>query len=110
VFDDVAITVHQSLNVGAPGRGGGRGAVSLAPTSRREAGQGGPRSAAEAHARRAGGGGRLPGAAAEGRNEPLDLLDDSAMRRHMLKDHRGRQNDDEDTGKAWHILSSFATS
>ena len=38
--------------------------------------------------------------AAEGRAEPLDLLDDSAMRRHMLKDHRGRQNDDEDTGRA----------
>ena len=41
--------------------GGGRGAYSMAPTSRREAGGGGPRSAAAAHALRAVGGARLPG-------------------------------------------------
>jgi ribosomal RNA-processing protein 12 len=73
------------------GGGRGLGAASLAPTSRREAGGGGPRSAAEAHALRAQGGSRLPGSAAGA--EPLDLLDDSAMRRSMLQQTRGGGNE-----------------
>ena len=90
------------------GRGGGRsgsvaggiprGAYSLAPTSRREAGGGGPRSAAAAHALRAAGGARLPGSASG--DAPLDLLDESAMRRRML-DQGGGRRDDADDGRAY---------
>ena len=78
--------------------GGGRGAYSMAPTSRREAGGGGPRSAAAAHALRAAGGARLPGSAAG--DQTLDLLDDSAMRRHML-DQGGDGDDDEDDRRGY---------
>lgn len=73
---------------------GGKGAYSVA-ASRRDAGDGGARSAAAAHARRAVGGARLPGAAAG--DTPLDLLDDSAMRRNLLGSHRkgvGFEDDD----------------
>jgi ribosomal RNA-processing protein 12 len=90
----------QTVRTGRGGRstvgGGGRGAYSMAPTSRREAGGGGPRSAAAAHALRAVGGARLPGAASG--SEPLNLLDESAMRRHMLNQSRGGEFDDDDGG------------
>ena len=78
------------------GTRGGLGARSMAPTSRREAGGGGPRSAAEAHALRAAGGARLPGA--KSGSEPLDLLDESAVRRHMLKQGDRRGGDEEIEG------------
>ena len=55
-----------------------------------------PRSAAAAHALRAVGGARLPGAASG--SEPLNLLDESAMRRHMLNQRRGGEHDDDDLG------------
>ena len=91
----------QTMRTGRGGRstvggGGGRGAYSMAPTSRRDAGGGGPRSAAAAHALRAVGGARLPGAASG--SEPLNLLDESAMRRHMLNQRRGGEHDDDDLG------------
>jgi|Transcript_3369 ribosomal RNA-processing protein 12 len=90
----------QTVRTGRGGRstvgGGGRGAYSMAPTSRRDAGGGGPRSAAAAHALRAVGGARLPGAASG--SEPLNLLDESAMRRHMLNQSRGGEFDDDDGG------------
>jgi ribosomal RNA-processing protein 12 len=71
----------RGLARGARSAAGGKGAYSIA-ASRRDAGDGGARSAAAAHARRAIGGARLPGAAAG--DTPLDLLDDSAMRRSLL--------------------------
>ena len=91
----------QTMRTGRGGRstvggGGGRGAYSMAPTSRRDAGGGGPRSAAAAHALRAVGGARLPGAASG--SEPLNLLDEGAMRRHMLNQRRGGEHDDDDLG------------
>jgi ribosomal RNA-processing protein 12 len=85
---------------GARSAVGGKGAYSVA-ASRRYAGDGGARSAAAAHARRAVGGARLPGAAAG--DTPLDLLDDSAMRRSLLGqrgDVNARSDDDDGEGYA----------
>lgn len=77
------------------GRGGGGGdAGTFAPASRRGGGEG-PRSAAAAAAKRATGGARLPAAG----DAPLDLLDDSAMRRSMLPQGERRRvkfEDDDD--------------
>jgi len=74
---------------------GGRDGGSFAPASRRGGGEG-PRSAAEAAAKRATGGARLPAAG----DTPLDLLDDSAMRRSMLPQGERRrvkfEDEDED--------------
>ena len=75
---------------------GGRDGGSFAPASRRGGGEG-PRSAAEAAAKRATGGARLPAAG----DTPLDLLDDSAMRRSMLPQgerRRVRFEDEDDDG------------
>jgi len=76
------------------GRGGGGDAGTFAPASRRGGGEG-PRSAAAAAAKRATGGARLPAAG----DAPLDLLDDSAMRRSMLPQGERRRvkfEDDDD--------------
>ena len=83
----------RGLARGARSSAGGKGAYSIA-ASRRDAGDGGARSAAAAHARRAVGGARLPGAAAG--DTPLDLLDDSAMRRSLLGSSRARASGSED--------------
>ena len=76
---------------------GGRDGGSFAPASRRGGGEG-PRSAAAAAAKRATGGARLPASG----DAPLDLLDDSAMRRSMLPQGERRrvkfEDDDDDSG------------
>ena len=75
---------------------GGRDGGSFAPASRRGGGEG-PRSAAAAAAKRATGGARLPASG----DAPLDLLDDSAMRRSMLPQGERRRvkfEDDDDDG------------
>ena len=74
--------------------GRGRDAGTFGPASRRGGGEG-PRSAAAAAAKRAAGGARLPASG----DTPLDLLDDSAMRRSMLPQGERRRvsfQDDDD--------------
>ena len=77
------------------GGGGGR-----APTRWRRRREGtraaGGRGARRRLTRRAVGGARLPGVASG--SEPLNLLDESAMRRHMLNQRRGGEHDDDDLG------------
>ena len=84
------------------GRGGGRDGASFAAASRRGGGEG-PRSAREAAAKRATGGARLPATG----DTPLDLLDDSAMRRSMLPqgERRRVKFDDEDDDGAYRTSS-----
>ena len=79
------------------GRSGGRDNASFAAKSRRGGGEG-PRSARDAASKRATGGARLPATG----DTPLDLLDDSAMRRSMLPQGERRRvkfEDDDDDGK-----------